>query len=90
MREEDDHRTGFVEGAMTAAVGPVTAVAGAAWARDRFDSFQIDEFDYTFDVPSAFAQLELDLSRRLALSLSGRTDWHTRYGTSTNPRVRSA
>ena len=87
VREQDDHRTGFVEGAMTAAVGPITAVAGAAWARDRFDSRQIDEFDYTFDVPSAFAQLELDLSRRLALSLSGRTDWHTRYGRSTNPRV---
>jgi iron complex outermembrane receptor protein/outer membrane receptor for ferrienterochelin and colicins len=44
-------------------------------------------FDYTYDVPGIFAQVDHDFSDTLSASLSGRIDDHSEYGTQVSPRA---
>lgn len=44
-------------------------------------------FAYTFDVPGAFAQADVDVASWLAVSAGGRVDVHSEYGTFFSPRV---
>jgi iron complex outermembrane receptor protein len=62
-------------------------VAGAALERDAYRPQDLPRFAYTFTVPGVFAQDDIDLATWLSLSVSGRVDHHSTYGTFVSPRV---
>lgn len=87
VREDDRHRTAFAEAALAVPRGRVTYVGGVALQQDAYRNADVDGWDYTFTVPSAFTQLDLDAASWLTLSTSARLDAHSAYGTFVNPRV---
>ena len=69
-RERDRHATGFIEASITGVNGRHTWVAGGAWQADAYRGRDITRFDYTYQVPSLFAQDDITLSRAVAVSVS--------------------
>ena len=87
VREDDRHRTWFGEAALALPRGRVTYIAGAAFQQELYRNDDVTGFDYTYTIPAAFAQLDVDAATWLSLSTSARLDAHSEYGTFVNPRV---
>jgi iron complex outermembrane receptor protein len=87
VREHDRHRTWFGEAALAVPRGRATYVAGAAFQQDAYRNTDVAGFDYTFSVPAAFAQADVDAAAWLAVSGSARLDAHPAYGAFVSPRV---
>jgi outer membrane receptor for ferrienterochelin and colicins len=86
-RERDRHTTWFAEGSAARTVGAHTLVGGAAFQREGYRAFDVPGFDYAFTIPSVFAQDDWRVAEWLALTASGRVDWHDEYGTFFSPRL---
>ena len=86
-REDDVHGTGFVEASLRGTDGRHTWVLGGAFQAEAYDAEDVDGFDYTYLIPSVFAQDEYAPADWLTLSASGRVDWHSEYGAFASPRV---
>jgi iron complex outermembrane receptor protein len=87
VRERDDHRTWFAEGSLASTVGRYTTVVGTAFQRESYHGTDVGRFDYGYDIPAAFAQVDADLAAALSVSASARADFHSEYGTFVNPRL---
>lgn len=87
VREQDRHRTWFGEASVAVPRGRATYVAGAAFQQDAYRNASVRGWDYTFNTPAAFAQLDVDPSAWLSVSGSARVDAHDVYGTFVNPRL---
>jgi iron complex outermembrane receptor protein len=87
VREDDRHRTWFGEAALAVPRGRVTYIAGAAFQQEHYRNDDVAGFDYTYAIPAAFAQLDVDATTWLSLSTSARLDAHSAYGTFVNPRI---
>jgi len=87
VRERDRHSTFFGETAVRGGGGAHTWVLGGAIEVDDYDPVDVPRFAYTFTEPGVFVQDDIDVRPWLALSLSGRVDGHSRYGTFFSPRV---
>ena len=87
VRERDWHDTAFGEVAVRGASGRHTWVAGVAFERDAYRPRDVPRFEYTFTVPGAFVQYDVDVRPGLSLSSSGRVDVHSEYGAFFSPRV---
>ncbi len=85
--ERDDHDTAFAEVTMRRTIGRHTLVGGAALERDAYRPIDVPRFAYTFTVPGLFVQDDVDLTKWLSLSASGRLDVHSEYGAFLSPRV---
>ena len=85
--ERDRHDTAFGEVAVRGTAGRQTWVAGLAIERDAYTPRDVPQFDYTFTVPGAFVQYDVNVTPALSLSSSGRLDVHSEYGTFFSPRV---
>ena len=85
--ERDHHDTAFGEVAMRGTRGRHTWIAGLAFDRDAYVPEDVRQFAYTFNVPGAFVQHDVEISRTLSLSSSGRMDVHSEYGTFFSPRI---
>ncbi len=90
VKEDDRHHTWFGEAAITVpqviAGTPVTWVAGAAFQREEYDNRDVPDVSYSYSVPSAFAQVDMDPLAWLSLSTSIRLDAHSDFGTAVHPR----
>jgi outer membrane receptor for ferrienterochelin and colicins len=86
-RERDRHDTAFGEAAWRGSAGRHTWVAGFAIEHDSFDPEDVPRFKYAFTTPGIFVQDDIDLTKMLIVSASGRVDWHSEYGTFFSPRV---
>lgn len=62
-------------------------LVGAAYQAEHFDSMTFSEFDYNFEVPGLFSQLDYQVNEAISTSLSARADWHNQYGTQISPRI---
>jgi len=87
VRERDRHDTWFAEGSAARAVGAHTLVGGAAWQQEIYRAADVPGFDYTFTIPSLFAQDDWRVAEWLAVTASGRVDAHGEYGTFFSPRL---
>ncbi|MEP0354324.1 TonB-dependent receptor [Paraglaciecola sp.] len=98
MRQEHDHRYGEVEesdlhqsylleSSVSGYKDAVAWVAGLAYQVDRFESEEFSEFNYHYQVPGLFSQVDYEASDDVSLSLSARADWHSEYGTQFSPRI---
>ena len=84
--EADVHDTLFGEVALRGHVGIQTWVGGVAFERDAFDPLDVPVHTYTYDVPGVFVQDDIDVSRWLTVSVSGRVDIHNQFGPFVSPR----
>lgn len=87
VTEDDRHRTLFAEASLSGKSGGTNWVGGFAWQRDSFRSKTFPAFDYSYEVPGIFAQVEQDIGRELTLAGSARLDFHSEYGTRFSPRL---
>jgi iron complex outermembrane receptor protein len=85
--ERDRHETAFGEMAVRGTAGRHTWVAGLAVERDAYTPRDVPQYEYTFTVPGAFVQYDVNLTPAVSLSASGRVDVHSEYGTFFSPRV---
>ncbi|WP_343518241.1 TonB-dependent receptor [Sphingomonas sp.] len=85
--EDDRHGTVFAEASLSGRTGGTSWVGGVAYQRDSFRSKTFPLFDYTYDVPGVFAQVEQDVAPQLTLAGSARLDFHNEYGTQFSPRL---
>jgi iron complex outermembrane receptor protein len=85
--ERDDHDTAFAEVTLRRSLARHTLVGGLAIERDAFQPIDVPQFAYTFTVPGLFVQDDVDLTKWLSVSASGRVDAHSEYGTFVSPRA---
>ena len=87
VTEDDRHTSLFAEASLSGRSGATAWVGGFAFQADAFRSATFPAFDYTYEVPGLFAQVEQEASPDLTLAASGRLDFHNRYGTRFSPRL---
>jgi outer membrane receptor for ferrienterochelin and colicins len=85
--EDDRHTNLFGEVSLSGSSGSTAWVGGAAFQSDGFRSETFPAFDYTYNVPAIFAQVEQEASSDLVLAASARVDFHNRFGTQFSPRL---
>ena len=87
VTERDRHGTLFAEGSISGRSDATSWVGGVAFQRDTFRSRTFPDFNYGYEVPSLFAQVEHEVQPDLTLAASARLDVHSEYGTQVSPRV---
>lgn len=85
--EDDRHTSLFAEATLAGEKGATAWVAGAAFQSDGFRSQAFPAFDYTYDVPGLFGQIEQQAGPDLTLAASARVDFHDTFGTQFSPRI---
>jgi iron complex outermembrane receptor protein len=85
--EDDQHRTGFAEVALSGQDGGHLWVVGAAVQHDAYDHDDVPSFSFAYTVPALFVQDEVGLADWLTVVGSLRYDEHNRFGGSLSPRV---
>jgi iron complex outermembrane receptor protein len=85
--ENDRHNTLFAEASLSGRSDTTLWVAGAAFQADSYRSDTFPVFDYSYEIPAAFAQVEHDLRPDLTIAASARIDVHSEYGTQLSPRL---
>ncbi len=85
--EDDEHRTGFAEAALSGQNGRHLWVVGAALQHDGYAHDQLPQFSFNYNVPAVFVQDEFDVSDRVTVAASLRYDQHSEFGGSINPRL---
>lgn len=85
--ERDAHDSYLLESSVSGYSDATAWLVGMAFQTEKYDSKTFPEFNYTFDVPGVFSQIDYDANDDLSLSLSARADWHSEYGTQVSPRV---
>lgn len=85
--EDDRHSSLFGEASLAGESGSTAFVGGLAFQSDGFRSQTFPTFDYTYDVPGLFAQVEHEATPDLTLAASGRVDFHSEFGTQFSPRL---
>lgn len=84
--EDDQHDSLFGETSITILDGAFSWAGGVAFQSDRYRSNTFPAFDYTYDVPGIFGQMEYEASLDLTLAASARVDFHSEFGTQLSPR----
>lgn len=87
VRENDRHHSYLIESSLSGYSARADWVVGVALQSETFRSEDFDAFDYSYEVPGVFAQLDYDLAEDLSASLSARVDHHSEYGTQASPRL---
>ena len=87
VEETDTHESYLLESSISGYSDATAWLVGVAYQSDSFDSQDFSEFNYTYQVPGLFSQLDYEASNDISMSLSARADWHSEYGTQFSPRV---
>lgn len=85
--EDDEHESYLVETSMSGYSDKSDWIIGLVYQSDLYASHTFPEFDYSYDVPGLFAQLDYELSPELSTSYSVRIDEHSEFKTQLSPRV---
>ena len=85
--ESDTHESHLIESSLSGYVDELAWVVGAAVQSEKFDSATYSEFNYNYQTPGLFSQLDYEVNDEVSLSLSARSDWHSEYGTQFSPRI---
>lgn len=87
ITENDRHGTFFAEASLAGSSGGTAWVGGVAWQADDYQSRAFPAFDYRYEVPGAFAQIEQEIGPQVTAAASGRVDLHNQYGAQFSPRL---
>lgn len=87
VEENDTHESYLFESSISGYNDEIAWLLGAAYQSERFNSQDFDEFNYDYQVPGLFSQVDYQANDEMSMSLSARADWHSEYGTQVSPRV---
>jgi len=87
VEENDTHESHLFESSVSGYSDTTAWLIGAAYQSDRFYSQDYSEFNYHYQVPGVFSQVDYEARDDISLSLSARADWHSEYGTQFSPRI---
>nr|WP_238549497.1 TonB-dependent receptor [Congregibacter litoralis] len=87
LLESDAHSTTLIEGSVTGDSAMTTWVTGLAYQADRYDSDAFPSFDYSYESPAVFGQLDRDINDQLSIAASARWDNHSDFGDQFSPRL---
>ena len=85
--EDDSHKSYLIESSLSGYSDETAWLVGLALQSEKFDSDTFPEFNYAYQVPGLFSQLDYEASDDISMSLSARADWHSEYGTQVSPRI---
>jgi outer membrane receptor for ferrienterochelin and colicins len=87
VQEDDSHKSYLIESSLSGYSDKTAWLVGLALHTEKFESDTFSEFDYSYQVPGLFSQLDYEASDDVSMSLSARSDWHSEYGTQVSPRI---
>ncbi|WP_286264881.1 TonB-dependent receptor plug domain-containing protein [Thalassotalea atypica] len=87
VSEDDNHESYLIESSVSGYSDETAWLVGLAFQSEKFDSDTYSEFNYSYQVPGLFSQLDYEASDDISLSFSARSDWHSEYGTQVSPRI---
>jgi outer membrane receptor for ferrienterochelin and colicins len=87
VEEDDVHQSYLVESSISGYNDKVAWLIGAAYQSERFNSDDFSQFNYNYQVPGIFSQVDYEATDDISMSLSARTDFHNEYGTQFSPRI---
>ncbi|MGB1291376.1 MAG: TonB-dependent receptor plug domain-containing protein [Pseudoalteromonas sp.] len=87
VNEDDNHESYLFESSISGYTDNIAWLVGAAYQSEKYQSEDFAAFDYHYEVPGVFSQLDYEASENISLSLSARADWHNEYGTQFSPRI---
>ena len=85
--EDDNHESYLIESSLSGYSDKTAWLVGVALQSEKFESDTFSEFNYAYQVPGLFSQLDYEVSDDVSMSLSARADWHSEYGTQISPRI---
>ncbi|MDO6447553.1 TonB-dependent receptor [Colwellia sp. 1_MG-2023] len=85
--EDDSHKSYLIESSVSGYSDKTAWLIGAALQSEQFNSKTFSEFNYDYQVPGIFSQIDYDASDDVSMSFSARADWHSEYGTQVSPRI---
>ena len=86
LLEKDVHKTMLIEASLAGELAQTSWVSGVAYQTDTYDGETFPVFDYTYESPALFAQVEHDFSADLSMVGSARWDGHSDFGSQFSPR----
>lgn len=87
VQEDDSHESYLIESSLSGYSDKTAWLVGLALQSEKFESETYSEFDYTYQVPGLFSQIDYEATDDISMSLSARSDWHSEYGTQVSPRI---
>ena len=87
VQEDDSHESTLIESSLSGYSDKTAWLVGLALQSEKFESETFPEFNYSYEVPGLFSQLDYEASDDISMSMSARTDWHSEYGTQVSPRI---
>ncbi|SEL88252.1 outer membrane receptor for ferrienterochelin and colicins [Colwellia chukchiensis] len=87
VREDDSHQSYLLESSVSGYSDETAWLLGVALQSEKYHATDFAEFNYSYQVPGLFSQLDYEASDNISLSMSARADWHSEYGTQVSPRV---
>jgi outer membrane receptor for ferrienterochelin and colicins len=87
VEEHDRRQFAFSEVSVSGSDRGHSWVAGTALGLDAYRARDVPGFDYTYAVPAVFLQDEYSPAQWLAISGSGRADFHNEFGTLLSTRI---
>jgi outer membrane receptor protein involved in Fe transport len=85
--EKDQHETFLIEASLAADALGSSFVGGLAYQTEDYASEAFPGFDYQFETPALFAQVERQLATDFVFAGSARWDDHSTYGGQFSPRL---
>ena len=85
--ETDKHKTMLIEASVTGTTSSTAWVGGLAYQADDYESGSFPDFNYSYESPALFAQLDRDLGFDVSVAASARWDDHSEYGGKFSPRL---
>lgn len=87
VQEDDTHESYLIESSLSGYSDATAWVVGLALQSEKFDSDSFSVFNYSYQTPGLFSQIDYEANDEVSLSLSARADWHSEYGTQISPRI---
>ena len=87
VTEDDQHESYLLESSIAGYSNNTDWVIGAAYQADKFTSETFSQFNYSYQVPGLFSQLDYVFNPLLTASVSARLEKHNEFGSQFSPRV---
>lgn len=87
VTEDDKHESYLLESSIAGYSDHTDWVIGAAYQADKFTSDTFPSFNYSYQLPGLFSQLDYVFNPKVTASLSTRLEQHNEFGSQFSPRV---
>ncbi len=87
LLEKDEHETMLIEATLAGESAATSWVGGVAYQTDTYTGETFPVFDYDYEAPAAFAQIDREFGLDVSVAASARWGQHSDYGSQFSPRV---